>query len=50
MCRQVCCNSVCVCVVTGEGDGVSGVMLQSFLAVAGDEETERSSPGNKSER
>lgn len=39
---------MCVCVgtVTGEGEGVRGVMLQSFLAVAGDEGADKSSPGD----
>ncbi len=52
MCRSVCgecvcvCVCVCVCIVTGEGEGVRGVMLQSFLAVAGDEGADRLSPGN----
>lgn len=31
---------VYVCVLTGEGEGVRGVMLQSFRAVAGDEGTD----------
>lgn len=38
---------MCVGGVTGEGEGVRGVMLQSFLAVAGDEGTDELSPGNK---
>lgn len=44
MCRSVC--GECVCIVTGEGEGVRGVMLQSFLAVAGDEGADKLSPGN----
>lgn len=40
------CVCVCVCIVTGEGEGVRGVMLQSFLAVAGDEGADKLSPGN----
>lgn len=35
------------CGVTGEGDGVRGVMLQSLRAVAGDEGADKSSPGCK---
>lgn len=30
--------------VTGEGEGVSGVMLQSFLAVAGEDGTDKRPP------
>lgn len=39
VCVRVC-VCVYVCVVTGEGDGVRGVMLQSFRAVAGEEGTD----------
>lgn len=33
--------------VTGEGEGVRGAMLHSFLTVAGEEEADTSSPGNE---
>lgn len=36
---------MCVCEVTGEGEGVRGVMLQSFRAVAGEEGADALSPG-----
>lgn len=36
-----------MCGVTGEGDGVRGVMLQSLRAVAGDAGADKSSPGYK---
>ena len=36
-----------MCSVTGEGEGVTGVMLHSFLAVAGEDGVESFSPGNK---
>lgn len=29
-----------VCIATGEGEGVRGVMLHSFLVVAGDDGTD----------
>ncbi len=46
VCGETLCVCVCVCVVTGEGEGVRGVMLQSFLAVAGDEGADKLSPEN----
>lgn len=36
--------------VTGEGEGVRGAMLHSFLPVAGEEGAEASSPGNPRKR
>ena len=36
---------MCVC-VTGEGEGVRGAMLHSFLMVAGEEGADTSSPVN----
>lgn len=40
---------VCVraCIFTGEGEGVRGVMLQSFLDVAGEDGADKLSPKNE---
>lgn len=40
----------CVCIATGEGEGVRGVMLHSFLAVAGDDGTDKLSSRKKFNR
>lgn len=49
MCTNVC--GACVCVrayiFTGEGEGVRGVMLQSFLDVAGEDGADKLSPKNE---
>ena len=49
------CACACVCAracafVTGDGEGVRGVMLQSFLDVAGDDGTDKLSPMNERKR
>lgn len=40
-------GGACVCGVTGEGEGVRGAMLQSFLDVAGEDGADKSSPGTQ---
>lgn len=45
------CVWVCVrAVATGEGEGVRGVMLQSFLAVAGEDGVDTFTPGRQGRR
>lgn len=53
MCRSACGEWPCVrvrAVATGEGEGVRGVMLQSFLAVAGEDGVDTFSPGRQGRR
>jgi len=48
VCVRVCaCVCVCVCVRIVTGEGVRGVMLHSFLVVAGDDEADELSPGRR---